>query len=95
MNLENCMKTEEAFRVASETQHTLLNIVQAEGDSQAKELQAYVHTLFAESRLVFLSLFGDLPSLAFHVRTHIPSQSYVYLFAVIYVFFRQFSQINL
>ena len=60
------MKTEEAFRVASETQHTLLNIVQAEGDSQAKELQAYVHTLFAESRLVFLSLFGDLPSLAFH-----------------------------
>ncbi len=60
------IRVEEAFRVASETEQTLLNIVQAESDSQAQELEAYVRTLFAESRLVFLSLFGDVQSLAFH-----------------------------
>ena len=60
------IRVEEAFRVASETQQTLLNIVQAEGASQTREIQAYVHTLFAESRLVFRGLFGDLQNLAFY-----------------------------
>ena len=32
------VRVEEAFRVASETEQTLLNIVQAEGASQTKEL---------------------------------------------------------
>ena len=60
------VRVEEAFRVASETEQTLLNIVQAEGASQTKELEAFVRTLFAESRLVFLSFFGDVHSLTFH-----------------------------
>jgi hypothetical protein len=58
------VRVEEAYRVARETEQTALNVLKAEAASASQETEVYLRTLFAETRLVLLSLFGDVNSAA-------------------------------